>query len=95
MHFAQQGDAAVEKWEYLFAEWQDTTPNGQVIRAVDGVDLPQWKSIPLEFVISLLGEDGWELAHFGEHTTKLIFKRPWTGNRYDVMNLVSKLQGSR
>ncbi len=78
----------MEKWEYLFAEYERLSP--LFVYRVEGVKLP--KDSRYERVVRLLGEDGWELAAIA---SSIIFKRPWTGQPYDVQSLINRLEATR
>lgn len=74
----------MQKWEYLSLRIdQASSPLSSWLaaRAINGRELGNWRSTPLEVILNQLGEDGWEMPGSvgfpaGNSFTQLIFKRP-------------------
>ncbi len=74
------------KWEYLFA----ISAGGGDVARVGQMKLPSGSRF--EWVVRILGEDGWELVGFNQVIGGMIvFKRTWTDNSYDGQSLLDKL----
>jgi hypothetical protein len=67
----------VQKWEYLFIEYQWHKERARP-RIINDQEVQDWKNTPTRSQhINLLGEEGWELVGLaGPNGHLLIFKRP-------------------
>ncbi len=83
----------MDKWEYLFGKIGYTMRGELSVDKLADIKLP--KRSLLEEVISLLGEEGWELVQADisavMYSGSLILKRQWQGGSYDVQAFINKL----
>ena len=89
----------MEKWEYIIAIVGYTQTNEPKIKAVDGKEIANWKTVPFRHALRILGEDGWELvtasgpdAYGNTQDPTYVFKRPWLGAAYDFNSFLMRLE---
>ena len=75
--------ATTQRWEYLTIQigFFGMNSNHPAARFINGMEIKDWKKVPLHAFITRLGADGWEMSGtmsiFGTNDGNyLFFKRP-------------------